>query len=558
MPIAAPLAPDETFRIEALKRYKILDTDPDLKFDRVTGLASELFGAPICLVSLVDTDRQWFKSCVGLDVREAPRELAFCAYAILGDEVFVVPDATKDVRFADNPLVLGSPHIRTYAGAPLVTKGGAHLGTLCLVYSDVTEIPPVWLRQLRTLADIVEDALELHLAVEEAEDARVAAEQSAIAKTRFLANMSHEIRTPLNGVIGMLNLLTSSALQDSVRDQVDMAYSAAHDLLTLLNDILDYSKLDSGNLQLDPMPMDFGQAAGQIVTLFEPIAAEKDLTLTLSIDPAVPGSATGDPTRFRQVLTNLVSNALKFTRHGGVDVRMTYSAGDGDREGKIRCEVADTGIGVASETAAYLFERFTQADSSTTREFGGTGLGLAICAELVDLMAGSIGVEGKPGEGSIFWFEIPAPPVEAPSLSDGKDHSGPGNSHSWRRLRVLVAEDNYINQRLLQVFVGNDGHDVTIVGDGGQAIERLLAETFDLILMDDQMPEMDGVTAVRKIRALAGPLSDIPIIMITANVTDGDREKYLAAGATDYVTKPVDPRILSGVMQHCVVDRPAV
>lgn len=551
MPIAARLPPDEETRLDALWRYDILDTAPDPKFDRVTSLAADLFAAPICLVSLVDRERQWFKSRVGLDALETPRDLAFCAYAILGDEVFVVPDATADSRFADSPLVLGPPFIRTYAGAPLVTPDGAHLGTLCIIYDRITEISSEMRTRLSALADIVVDALELHRSLAETTQAQAAAEASASAKSRFLANMGHEIRTPLNGVIGMLDLMVDDDLPPSARERAGLATRAAHDLLTLLNDILDYSRLDSSQLRLETIPVDLVATAQQVVDLFGPMAAEKGLSLFLSVGPGVPAQIDGDPTRLRQILTNLISNAIKFTETGRIDVRVTRVTGSAEDE--ICYEVADTGIGIDPADAASLFGRFVQADESTSRNFGGSGLGLAICSELVALMNGRIGADGTPGEGSRFWFTLP---VMGQTDMPATGRAEPALPTRKTRLRVLIAEDNKINQHLLQAFVEKDGHEATLASDGVEALERVRDGSFDVVLMDDQMPVMDGITALRQIRALGAPVRDLPVIMITAAETDGKTVRYDESGANGFLAKPIDPRALASMLERCGASGP--
>ncbi len=540
MAILPPFPPNEGERLDALRTYGVLDTPAEPGFDRITALAAEIFEAPIALVSLVDADRQWFKARCGLDAQETPRALAFCAWAILGDEVFVVPDATADDRFADSPLVTGPPHIRTYAGAPLIAPGGQKLGTLCIIYDRVTAVSEARLRQLRSLAALVVDELELRRLQREDRAARREAEAANESKSAFLANMSHEIRTPMNGVIGMLHLLLEERLPVEAKSHAEAAHAAAQGLMRLLDDVLDISRLESGELRLETTSFDPADVARKVISLFSARAIEKGLELTLHVDSAVPEFVEGDPLRLCQVLSNLVSNAIKFTGAGRVYLGVSFMrSDDGPR---LRCEVRDTGIGISEEVRGRLFRRFSQADASTTRRFGGTGLGLAICRELVELMGGRIDVTSAAGKGSAFWFEIPAQAADAPVVEVAGP--GPGDAPGPRPLRILVAEDNSINQALIRAFLVRAGHRPDIVGDGAQAVDLAATGSYDVILMDHHMPVMDGVTATQRIRALPGVVGAVPIIAMTANTMAGDREKYLDGGMNDYVSKPIDPRLL--------------
>ncbi len=364
--------------------------------------------------------------------------------------------------------------------------------------------------------------------------AKQEAEAANRAKSAFLATMSHEIRTPMNGVLGMLEVTLRGMIDERVRDHLTTARDSAVSLLTILNDILDYSKLEAGQLTLERLSFSIRQMADDVSSMLSTAVAQKKLTLKIDIQESVPVWLLGDPTRIRQIILNLVSNAVKFTEVGTVSLRVSYDASE--RPHIMRIEIQDTGIGISEEARTRLFNRFSQADASTTRRFGGTGLGLAICRELVACMSGEIGVTSVPGAGSTFWLEIPADVGVEPEVKA----TGRSRIANGARLRILVAEDNPINQKVLRTLLAGQGHDLHFVENGLLAVNAVREGAFDLVLMDVSMPVMDGPTAAGEIRKLQGAPARIPIIALTANAMAGDREAYIAAGMTDYVSKPID------------------
>ncbi|MDP1738342.1 MAG: ATP-binding protein [Caulobacter sp.] len=371
--------------------------------------------------------------------------------------------------------------------------------------------------------------------VSEVAEARDAALEAAEAKAQFLANMSHEIRTPMNGVLGVLHLLKSENLTPDGRQLLEEAVGCGQMLAELLNDVIDFSKIEAGRLEFSPEPTDPGALLNSVAGLLRPQSSARGLWLNTHVDPGI-GWASVDPVRLRQILFNLIGNAVKFTLTGGVDARLSRL--DRDGESRLRFEITDTGVGIADEAQADLFQRFHQADGSTTRRFGGSGLGLAISRRLAELMGGEIGFYSKPGEGSTFWIEVLAPRVEARAADTGEAEG------LLDGLRVLVVEDNPTNRLIATRMLQQLGADVETADDGQQGVEAATRQAFDLIFMDIQMPVMDGMEATRRIRALPEPVCSTPILAMTANAMSYQADSYLVAGMNGIVAKPLSPAAL--------------
>jgi CheY-like chemotaxis protein/nitrogen-specific signal transduction histidine kinase len=380
------------------------------------------------------------------------------------------------------------------------------------------------------------DMTEQHRAARAQQAAVVAAEAANHAKSEFLAVMSHEIRTPLNGVLGMAQAMELEPLSPVQKERLGVIRQSGGTLLAILNDVLDLSKIEAGKLELEMASFDLGEVARSARAAFSAVAARKGLSLEVEVAPDARGLWRGDAARVRQVIYNLVANAVKFTEAGAVAIRVEAT------DGGVRIAVRDTGIGIAADRVGTLFQKFVQADSSTTRRFGGTGLGLAICRELCKAMGGTITVESEHGVGSVFVVELPltpAAPAEASAPAAPEAASAPAPDSP---LRVLAAEDNETNQLVLRTLLAQVGVEPMIVSNGAEAVAAFEQGDWDLILMDVQMPVMDGPTAARAIRAREARTgaAPTPIVALTANAMSHQIEGYLAAGMTGILAKPIE------------------
>ena len=401
----------------------------------------------------------------------------------------------------------------------------------------VKKLPIVEDDGARFLLGIAEDITDRKLAEATLEAARSAADAASRAKSEFLANMSHEIRTPLHGVLGMAALLLDTDLTPGQREQLQTIHGSGVALLEIINDILDFSKIDAGKLTLETIDFDPRALVHEALEVVGVRAQEKRLALTAEVDGSVPPAVRGDPGRLRQILLNLLSNGVKFTAAGAVALRLETAASSGDAL-ILRCSIRDTGVGIPAEAQSRLFESFTQYDSSTTRRFGGTGLGLAISRRLVQMMGGEIGVHSEPGVGSTFWFTVQLDRADAatPGLPAP---GGPSPPPPLPRARVLIVEDNLVNQRVAAAMLAKLGQQVEVAQHGREAVERVRRRCHDLVLMDCQMPEMDGFAATRAIRSEEPPGTHLPIVAMTAFAMKGDRERCIEAGMDDYIAKPM-------------------
>ncbi|WP_052475957.1 GAF domain-containing sensor histidine kinase [Cohnella kolymensis] len=391
----------EQERIMALRRYQILDTPPDGAFDRITSLASELLNVPVAITSLVDTERIWFKSHHGVDLQEVQREPGLCSSAILRDLPYILNDASIDPQSLAHPLVAGEAGFRFYAGVPLTTHDNYNLGVLCVMDYKPRTITEQELNILKKLAQIVMDEMELRLASRHVDSLTK-------QKSALLAVLSHEIRTPMNGMVGMASLLQSTELTEEQKDYLEIMDTCGQSLLTLLDHILDFSKLEAGKMELLIEPFDLRSCVRQVMNLFAAQALSKGVVISSEMDSNIPALLAGDMQKIRQILINLVSNAVKFTKTGKIHIAVELDSNDSNLENvNVYFRVKDTGIGIQNEQMDRLFYPFSQVHSRLSHEnYGGTGLGLSICKQFVDMMQGRIWLEDSSNEGSTFTFNL--------------------------------------------------------------------------------------------------------------------------------------------------------
>lgn len=518
---------NESHRLKVLEDLRVLDTGLEESFDEITRYLAEVCKVPVCLISLVDKDRQWFKSRFGLDASETPRDLAFCAHAIHSSELFEVKDARKDLRFSDNPLVTGYPHVVFYAGQPLEPQDGVRIGTLCVIDRKPRKLSVTQKKALSVMSRQVLMQLKLRRMLLEKSESESAANKAANEKSKFLAQMSHEIRTPMGGIIGMAELLSDEITEPKALKMARTIKTCTESLMEMLNGILDLSKIESKKIVPESKDVNLKDLISGTLYLFEFKAESKGILLTGNYDQKLPEKILSDEVKLTQVLNNLIGNAIKFTEKGSVSVHVRVN------KKFIDFSVKDTGIGISSKNLKKIFGSYIQADETVSRRFGGTGLGLAIAKGIVEAMGGQIDVESKPGVGSCFRFKIPLRVPKQSPVTKGKP-DGFGKTPS-----ILVAEDNHVNQDLIRAILSKIGYNPVVVSDGKEAVEAFRKNPFDLVFTDIQMPIMDGYQAIKEMRKLSDDGASPWIVTLSANSMKEQKDQAISVGANGYMEKPV-------------------
>ena len=533
---AAPLPKNEEERLAELLSYDVLDTEAEKLFDDLTALASQICETPIALISLVDPNRQWFKSKVGLDAEETSREIAFCSHAILEREVFEVPNATLDPRFHDNPLVTSAPDIRFYAGAPLITPSGHAIGTLCAIDKKPRQLTDAQKASLQTLSKSVVAHLELKRKNRELE-------RTSQFKSDFLSYISHEIRTPLNAINTFSHLLESEAnklnLPSTFSTPLSHVSQSGERLLEIVNSVLDINQIEAGKMRVMPRAVRLNDFFTHLFSLTKIRAEESGVVFSTSSEAALPESLFFDDTKFGQVALNILSNAIKFTaKDKSVKAQVKY------KNGKLIFNVIDQGIGMSEEDQERLFTPFERMENA--RKISGTGLGLNISKRLIELMDGSIKVSSKLNAGTRVSVSIPADSIDASQFPESSPRSLVAQLNIDKSANVLVVEDHYINQVVIQTLFEKLGVQFAIVSTGEEGVEYAKSHPVELVLMDLNLPGIQGDEATAQIKRLR---PELPIVALTADVItkpDYLREK----GLDDVLTKPINSDELIRVLNH--------
>ncbi|MFT5839016.1 MAG: signal transduction histidine kinase/CheY-like chemotaxis protein [Flavobacteriales bacterium] len=539
----APPTLDEAKRLKALYDYDVLDTDAEKIFDDLTMLAAQICNTPITLISLVDVDRQWFKSRVGLDAEETSRDIAFCAHAIHQKEIFEVEDTLKDTRFFDNPLVTSKPNIRFYAGTPLISPDGHAIGTLCVIDNKPNKLSKDQRNALEVLGRSVISQMELRKNIK-------ALKQASEHKTEFLSNMSHELRTPLNAIIGFSRLILDEVehykLPDKFSEYIGHLNYSGRRLLSVINSVIDLNKIEAGMMQVQIESICLRDLVKDLAGMLAITANEKDIAFSVNVSDNLPTHLAIDPAKISQIMTNLVHNAIKFTDSGKC-VKVEISL----KNENLELTVTDQGVGISSLDKTKLFGKFQQVGQAKSSE--GSGLGLSITQGLVELLGGSIKVQSTLGSGSVFTVLLPQQ-SDTEFLQQGFA-SALEETNFDRNSKVLLVEDNEINQAVMLAIFESLDIPVVIAGRGEDAVEMVNNKHFDLIIMDIHLPGINGREASEKIKCM---YPNIPIVALSADTFNqhkfGDNDKIW----DQYLCKPLEKEKLIQTLNRFIPLSPSI
>lgn len=508
-----------------------------------------------------ELDQLYFSDCAGCMLDQRVHEYVDAARVIAGVSDGDIDEAWRALIAAGRQELLDSLNqavqlfeaesVRSIQALRTISNFGYIFAIAVLVLEALIIFMPAHRTIVSALDDLEDKNADLQASEEiavkrfhEAEKARIRAEKAEKIKADFIATMSHEVRTPMNGVLGMLDLLLRADLQNEQKERVTLARDSARNLMTLLEDMLDFTRLDLGHVHIKQVPFSVAQVVDSVVAITTAEAQRKKLELSYTIQAGVPGWIVGDALRVRQMLTHLVGNSLKFTQIGSVRVLLEYDGSD--EEGTLFISVVDTGDGIAPEVIDSIFERFEQGENGYTRAQDGAGVGLALCRELVELMDGSISIDSELGSGCIVKLAIPAKPVSEEDARIFEKSQEVEALALDRSMRVLIVEDHPINQKIIESFMKDLGFSSVVAHNGVEAVAKHQPGLFDLILMDIHMPQMDGLTASQQIRETD---PDVPIVAVTADIGIGELGTHIHAGMNDFVSKPIDPNNLQQVLK---------
>lgn len=573
------LAQFESQRLEKLESYEIMHTGKEAEFERITTLIKAYYDVPVVGISFIDKHHQFIKSSVGIDMPLMPRQMSICNYTIQGSAPFIVYDTHQNELLKDHALVVGEPFVRFYAGFPILVNNEQGkplaMGALCLVDNQVRHALTVeQIQALQNFAQIISDTLQLRLD-------KIRATRASSNKTAFLTNMSHEIRTPMAGIVGLLESLSQTSLDEQQTEYVSHIQQANEHLLMIVDDMLELSQVESGSLAFDHTAVDLSQLCHQLIASHQQSARDKNIVVGLEYPDTLPTVMQLDAKRIYKVLNKLVSNGIQFTRPGG---QVTLKVQGTCLSSHIHIDVVDTGIGITPQTQAVIFEAYEQADKFTHRMYGGVGLGLSLCRALAKAMGGNLTVSSQTGQGTTFSLVLPLVldettknacevchtfhtddskkvPTESTSVSQVNHTMTTNETAELPRLsaHILLVEDNELNAMVALKTLKKYGYTADRAKDGQEAV-NLFTEApskYQMILMDHQMPIMDGVQATKILKERFDTTLP-PVIAVTAHATHGDQSIYFDVGMQDCIAKPYKPEMLDKVIQKWLHIRPTM